>query len=98
MDALLEQYATPILETDPAPVSASTDEISAWRERVRQHAGTLIGEIRRHDEPHRKQIAAQLANLPEHARIWGQDPRPQREEGNKKDAAALSTRQGGSRS
>jgi len=77
MDALLAQYAKKILGTEPPPVSASADEISAWRERVQEHAGNLIGEIRRDDEPHRKQIARQLANLPEHVRIWGQDPASQ---------------------
>jgi len=77
-DALLAQYAKKILGTEPPPVSASADEISAWRERVRDHAGALIGEIRRDDEPHRKQMARQLADLPERDRIWGvdTDPRP----------------------
>jgi hypothetical protein len=73
IDALLAQYAKKILGTEPPPVSASADEISAWRERVRDHAGALIGEIRRDDEPNRKQIARQLADLPESARIWGKD-------------------------
>ncbi len=73
IDALLSQYAKKILGTEPPPVAASADEISAWRERVRDHAGALIGEIRRDDEPNRKQIARQLADLPESARIWGKD-------------------------
>ena len=73
IDALLAQYAKKILGTEPPPVSASADEISAWRERVRDHAGALIGEIRRDDEPNRKQIARQLADLPESARIWGKN-------------------------
>jgi len=77
IDALLAQYAKKILGTEPPPVSASADEISAWRERVRDHAGNLIGEIRRDDEPHRKQIARQLTDLPENARIWGKDTEPQ---------------------
>jgi hypothetical protein len=77
IDALLEQYAKQILATEPLPVSASADEISAWRTRVREHASNLIGEIRRHDEPHRKQIARQFANLPEDDRIWGHDKNPQ---------------------
>jgi hypothetical protein len=77
IDALLAQYAKKILGTEPPPVSASADEISAWRERVRDHAGTLIGEIRRDDEPNRKQIARQLASMPENARIWGKDTEPQ---------------------
>lgn len=77
IDALLAQYAKKILGTEPPPVSASADEISAWRERVRDHAGNLIGEIRRDDEPNRKQIARQLASMPENARIWGKDREPQ---------------------
>ena len=77
IDALLAQYAKKILGTEPPPVSASADEISAWRERVRDHAGALIGEIRRDDEPNRKQIARQLADMPENARIWGKDTQPQ---------------------
>ena len=32
-----------------------------------------IGEIRRDDEPDRKQIARQLADLPDRERIWGRD-------------------------
>ena len=33
----------------------------------------VIGEIRRDDEPDRKQIARQLADLPDRERIWGRD-------------------------
>jgi hypothetical protein len=84
IDALLAQYAKKILGTEPPPVSASADEISAWRERVRDHAGNLIGEIRRDDEPHRKQIAGQLAALPERDRIWGVDTDPQPRQRRKK--------------
>ena len=86
IDALLEQYAKQILGTEPPPVSASADEISAWRTRVRDHASNLIGEIRRDDEPHRKQIARQLANLPERDLIWGQNQNPQAGERSKKRA------------
>jgi hypothetical protein len=73
IDALLAQYAKKILGTEPPPVSASADEISAWRERVRDHAGHLIGEIRRDDEPDRKKIARQLADLSDHEHAWGRD-------------------------
>jgi hypothetical protein len=76
LDALLAQYAPAILETEPPPVSASPDQISAWRNRVREDAINRIGEIRRDDEPHRKQIACDLAELPEGARIWGKDAGP----------------------
>lgn len=77
LDVLLERYARQVLDTEPPPVSASAEEIGAWRTQVREHAKTLIGEIRRDDEPHRKQIARQLANLPERDQIWGNDTRSQ---------------------
>jgi hypothetical protein len=73
IDALLEKYAKQILETEPPPASATTDETSEWRARVREDARTRIGEIRREDEPHREQVARQLASLPDHDRLWGQD-------------------------
>lgn len=73
LDALLEKYAKDILDTQPPPISATNDEFGAWRTHVREQAGTLIGEIRREDEPDRKQIARQLADLPDRERIWGQD-------------------------
>jgi hypothetical protein len=74
IDALLEKYAKDILEIDPPSLSASSDEVAAWRTSTREHAGTLIGEIRRDDEPERKRIARQLANLDGRERIWGRDP------------------------
>jgi hypothetical protein len=73
IDALLEKYAKDILEIEPPSLSASADEVTAWRTRARELAGTLIGEIRRDDEPERKQIARQLASLPDREHIWGQD-------------------------
>jgi hypothetical protein len=73
VDALLEKYAQDILDTEPPPVSASDDEFGAWRTHVREQAGTLIGEIRREDEPDRKHIARQLAELPDRERVWGRD-------------------------
>jgi len=72
VDVLLEKYARQILGTDPPPVTATEDENAAWRHRVRDHASTLIGEIRRDDEPRRKRLARDLATLPDQARIWGQ--------------------------
>jgi hypothetical protein len=74
IDALLYKYAKDILDIEPPPVSASADEVTAWRDSTRERAGTLIGEIRRDDEPHRKQIARQLADLNDRERIWGRDP------------------------
>jgi hypothetical protein len=70
-DALLEKYAHDILDTEPPPTSASNEEFRAWRAQVRERAGIAIGEIRREDEPDRKQIARQLAGLSDHERIWG---------------------------
>src|SRR5258708_6879387 len=61
VDALLEKYAQDILDTEPPSASASDDELAEWRTRVRDHAGTLIGENRREDQPDRNQIARQPA-------------------------------------
>jgi hypothetical protein len=72
MDALLERYAKQVLQTEPPPASAPADETAAWRARVREDAINRIGEIRRHDEPDRKQITGRLATRPERDRIWGQ--------------------------
>ena len=72
-EALLEKYAQDILGTEPPSASASDEEFRAWRADVREHAGTAIGEIRRDVEPDRKQIARQLASLPDRERIWGRD-------------------------
>ena len=73
VDALLEKYAKDILDTEPPSASVSDDEFRAWRAQVRDHACTPIGEIRRDDEPDRKQIARQLADLLDRERIWGRD-------------------------
>jgi hypothetical protein len=73
VDALLEKYAQDVLDTEPLSASASDDEFRAWRTHVREQVGTLIGEIRRDDEPDRKQIARQLADLPDRERVWGRD-------------------------
>jgi hypothetical protein len=73
VDALLEKYATDILDTKPPSASASDDELRAWRAHVRERVGNAIGEIRRDDEPDRKQIARQLADLPDRERIWGRN-------------------------
>jgi hypothetical protein len=73
VDALLEKYAQDILDTEPPPASASDDEFRAWRAHVRERTTTLIGEVRGDDEPERKQIARQLADLPDPERVWGRD-------------------------
>jgi hypothetical protein len=71
VDALLEKYAHDILNTEPLSASASDTEFRTWRTDVRERAGALIGENRREDEPERKQIARQLANLTDRERVWG---------------------------
>jgi hypothetical protein len=73
VDALLEKYAQDILDTEPPAASVSDEEFRSWRTDVRERVGTLIGEIRRDDEPERKQIARQLAGLSDRERVWGQD-------------------------
>jgi len=74
IDALLEKYAKDILDIEPPTISASADKFTAWRTSARERAGALIGEIRSDDEPHRKQIARQLADLNDRERIWGRGP------------------------
>jgi hypothetical protein len=71
VDALLEKYALDILDTEPPSASVSPQEFRAWRTQVRDRAGTAIGEIRRDDEPERKQMARKLADLPDRERFWG---------------------------
>jgi len=73
VDALLEKYAQDILHAEPPSASASDDEFRAWRAGIRERAGTLIGEVRGDDELDRKQIAHQLAGLPDRERFWGRD-------------------------
>jgi hypothetical protein len=57
----------------PATSMIMKSEFGAWRADVRERAGTAIGEIRREDEPDRKQIARQLAGLPDRDLVWGRD-------------------------
>jgi hypothetical protein len=73
VDALLEKYAQDTLDTEPPSASASDDEFRTWRAHVRERVGALIGENRRDDEPDRKQIARQLASLPDRERVWGRN-------------------------
>jgi hypothetical protein len=73
VDALLEKYAQDILDAEPPSASASDEEFRTWRTQVRERAGTVIGEIRRDDEPDRKQIASQLAGLSARQRLWGRN-------------------------
>jgi hypothetical protein len=73
IDVLLEKYAQDTLDTEPPSASASDDEFRAWRAYVRERVGSAIGEVRRDDEPDRKQIARQLADLPDRERVWGRN-------------------------
>jgi hypothetical protein len=73
IDALLEKYAQDALDTEPPSASASDAEFKAWRAHVRERVGSAIGEVRRDDEPDRKQIARQLADLPDRERVWGRN-------------------------
>jgi hypothetical protein len=73
VDALLEKYAHDILDTDPPQASAPSSEFRTWRASVRDRVTALIGEIRRDDEPERKQIARKLTDLSDRERIWGRD-------------------------
>ena len=73
VDALLEKYAQDILDTEPPPASASDDKVRGWRANVRERTTTLIGEVRGDDEPDRKQIARQLADLSDRERVWGRN-------------------------
>jgi hypothetical protein len=73
IDVLLEKYAQDNLDTEPPSASASDDEFRAWRAYVRERVGSAIGEVRRDDEPDRKQIARQLADLPDRERVWGRN-------------------------
>lgn len=70
-DAMLETYAKQLLDIEPLPVSASNSEARAWRLHVRDEADKLIGEIRRDDDPERKEIAGCLSGLPDEDLIWG---------------------------
>jgi len=73
VDALLEKYAQDTLDIEPPSASASDGEFRAWRANVRDRVGSAIGEVRRDDEPDRKQIARQLADLPDRERVWGRN-------------------------
>jgi hypothetical protein len=72
LGTLLERYVTQILAIDPPPVSASAAATRAWRGHVRSHTLALIEAVRRRDDDDRERIAAGLAGLTDHDRIWGQ--------------------------
>jgi hypothetical protein len=99
VDALLEKYAQDILDTEPpsASASASASEFRAWRAHVRERVGIAIGEIRRDDEPDRKQIARQFADLPDRERIWGRDATIEAQGRNNKRPLSMAPASGGVR-
>ena len=68
---LLERNVTQILAIEPPPVSASVTATRAWRAHVRSHTAALIEAIRSRDDADRDRLAAGLADLPDHDRIWG---------------------------
>jgi hypothetical protein len=71
LGTLLERSVAGILAIEPPPVSASITATRAWRIHVRSHVAALIEGIRSSDDAVRDQIAADLANLPDHDRVWG---------------------------
>jgi hypothetical protein len=71
LGTLLERYVTQILAIEPPPVSASIAATRAWRGDVRSRATALIEAIRARDDAERALLAAGLAGLPKHDRIWG---------------------------
>ena len=71
LGTLLERYAGRILAIEPPPVSATPAQTSAWRTHVRTHTTALIEQVRVADDPNRRRVARQLAELPEHDRVWG---------------------------
>jgi hypothetical protein len=75
IDALLRRYAEEVLGIEPPSATASEDDVSSWRSKVRSTVIAAVGEIRRDDEPRRHQIASELADMPEEERVWGQDKR-----------------------
>jgi hypothetical protein len=74
LGTLLERYVTQILDIQPPPVSASATATSAWRTHIWSHTTALTEVIRSRDDEGRDQIAADLAGLPDHDRVWGLQP------------------------
>ena len=71
LGTLLERSVAGILTIEPPPVSASIAATRAWRTHIRSHTAALIEGIRSTDDAVREQIAAGLADLPDHDRVWG---------------------------
>lgn len=71
LGTLLERYVTQVLAIEPPPVSASVAATRAWRTDVRSRATALIDAIRRRDDADRDRLAAALAGMSDHDRIWG---------------------------
>ena len=71
LGTLLERSVARVLAIEPPPVSASITATRAWRSDVRSHAAALIEVIRARDDEDRERIAAGLARLADHDRVWG---------------------------
>jgi hypothetical protein len=71
LGTLLERYVAQVLAIEPPPVTATLTATRTWRTHVRTHAAALIEAIRSRDDGHRAEIAAGLAELPQHDRVWG---------------------------
>jgi hypothetical protein len=86
LGTLLERCAGRILAIEPPPVSATSAQTSAWRTHVRTRTAALIEEIRGADDHQRRRVARQLAELPEHDRVWGR-PQASRSAGSRTPAS-----------
>jgi hypothetical protein len=71
LGTLLERYTTQILAVEAPPVSASVTATRAWRARIWSQTTALTEAIRCRDDEDRNRIAAGLAGLPDHDRVWG---------------------------
>jgi hypothetical protein len=71
LGTLLERSVARILAIEPPPVSASVTATRAWRTHVRSHTAALTEVIRSRDDKDRERIAALLARLSDHDRVWG---------------------------
>jgi hypothetical protein len=73
LGTLLERYVAQILDIEPPPVSASASATRSWRTRVWSQTAALTEAMRARDEADRGEIAATLADLSDHDRVWGRE-------------------------
>ncbi len=71
VDALLWQYGQQVLGLTPPAASGTAAQRGRWRRRARDYAATLIEELRPDDDRRRREVARELASLPEAGRLWG---------------------------